>query len=86
MCECRKHCPGKNDIEALRDDLATFMSKVDKKGMCLADLKIYAEIIKTISEIKTESFMDYYNAIANASACSFKPEPVKLKEGVEINA
>lgn len=86
MCECRKNCADKNDVKTLRDDLATFMSKVDKKGMCLADLKIYAEIIKTISEIKTESFMDYYNAIANVGVCSFKPEPVKLEEGVINNA
>lgn len=78
MCEL-KNCSGKNDVESLKNDLVTFMSKVDKKEMCLADLKLYAEIIKTISEIKTESFMDYYNAISQAGMCSFKPEPVKLE-------
>lgn len=78
MCEF-KNCSDKNDVESLRNDLVTFMSKVDKKEMCLADLKLYAEIIKTISEIKTESFMDYYNAISHAGICNFKPEPVKLE-------
>lgn len=45
-------------IEQLKNDLISTLSSMDKDKFSLADLRCYSEIVKTVAEIQTKSYME----------------------------
>lgn len=46
-------------IEEARNDLLKTLESMDKNKLSLSDLKLYADTLKTVSEIQVKSYMDY---------------------------
>lgn len=46
------------NIEQAKKDLLKTMESIDKEKLSLADLRLYAETLKVVSEIQTKSFSD----------------------------
>lgn len=46
------------NIEQAKKDLIKTMESIDKEKLSLADLRLYAETLKVVSEIQTKSFSD----------------------------
>lgn len=51
------------DIKEARDNLLKVMDSINKDKLSLHELKTYAEILKTASEIQVKSFSDYMETI-----------------------
>lgn len=47
------------EIKEARDALLNIMDSIDKDKLSLYELKTYAEILKTVSEIQVKSFTEY---------------------------
>ena len=45
-------------IEEARNDLLNALNSMDKDKLSLLDLKLYAETLKTLSEIQTKSYAE----------------------------
>lgn len=46
------------NIEHIKNDLLRTLDSINKDKLSLYDLKTYAEIVKTVSEINTKDYMD----------------------------
>lgn len=64
-------------IEQVKKDFIATLDSIDKNKLSLPDLKLYAETLKTVSEIQTKS---YAEAVASAMSVGFnsgfKPQTV----------
>lgn len=68
----------KMTVDDLKNEFIKYLSKIDKKALDMNGLKGYADILKTISEIKTGDLFDIYKMIANQFSCTPSPKPVQL--------
>lgn len=73
------------DIKEARDNLLAVLDGIDKDKLSLPDLKIYAETLKTVSEIQIKSYQEYLaDTMKSFNAPPFKPATVsELKGGAE---
>ncbi len=73
------------DIKEARDNLLAVLDGIDKDKLSLPDLKIYAETLKTVSEIQTKSYQEYLSDVMSGfTTPAFKPATVsELKGGAE---
>lgn len=46
------------DVSILKDKLLMTMDSIDKDKLSLMDLRLYADILKTVSEIQTKSYAE----------------------------
>ncbi len=46
------------NIEHIKNDLLSTLGSIDKEKLNLYDLRTYAEIVKTVSEIQEKGYMD----------------------------
>ncbi len=46
------------NIEHIKNDLLKTLDSIDKEKLNLYDLRTYAEIVKTVSEIQEKGYMD----------------------------
>lgn len=61
------------EIKEARDALLKVLDSIDKDKLSLYDLKTYAEILKTASEIQTKTFTEYmsdFTSTFNSSLCA----------------
>lgn len=75
-----------NDIEKLKKDLSRTLDEIDKEKLSLPDLKLYAEIVKTVSEIQSKSYLEQMTMALSGGICnmpSYKPETVGNLKGGE---
>lgn len=54
------------DIKEVRNNLLKVMDSIDKDKLSLADLRLYAETLKIVSEIQTKTMME---TMGEAMAC-----------------
>ncbi len=56
------------NIEHIKNDLLRTLDGINKEKLSLYDLKAYAEIVKTVSEIQEKGYMDkLVDAMSNVS-------------------
>ena len=72
------------DIKQAKENLLTALDSIDKDKLSLTELKVYADILKVISEIHTKSYQEYLSDMMTGfSASAYKPATVsELKGGV----
>ena len=46
------------DVEILKNKLMETLDSIDKDKLSLMDLRMYADILKTVSEIQTKSYAE----------------------------
>ncbi len=46
------------NIEHIKNDLLRTLDGIDKEKLSLYDLKVYAEIVKTVSEVQEKGYME----------------------------
>ncbi len=46
------------NIEHIKDDLLKTLDSIDKEKLSLYDLKVYAEIVKTVADISEKGYME----------------------------
>lgn len=56
--------------ENLKNELLDTLGSIDKNKLSLLDLKMYADILKTASEIQAKSYLD---TMAEVMAGGFRP-------------
>lgn len=56
------------NIEQAKKELIATLDGIDKDKLSLPDLKLYAEILKTVSEIQAKSYID---ALTSTMATGF---------------
>ena len=74
------------EIKEARDALLKVLESIDKDKLSLYDLKTYAEILKTVSEIQTKTFTDYmtaFNSAFNSSVCARNATVGEMKGEIE---
>lgn len=56
------------NIEHIKNDLLRTLDGIDKEKLSLYDLKVYAEIVKTVSEVQEKGYMEkVIEAMSSAS-------------------
>lgn len=63
-------------VEQAKKELLSTLESIDKDKLSLPDLRIYADILKTISEIQTKTFSEMMSetmSSMNAGFNSYKP-------------
>lgn len=64
-------------IEEAKKELLKTLDSVDKDKLSLPDLKLYAEILRTVSEIQGKSYYEYLmDATRTGFGISYKPSTV----------
>lgn len=64
-------------IEQVKKDLIATLDSIDKNKLSLPDLKVYAETLKTVSEIQTKSYAEAVASAMSVGLCnSYKPQTV----------
>lgn len=72
------------NLEEAKNNLLATLDSIDRDKLSLLDLKTYAEILKTISEIQTKSFSEYISQFSSGFGFNYKPTTVSdLKGGVD---
>lgn len=69
------------DIKEVRDNLLDTLTDIDKDKLSLPELKLYAEILKTISEVQVKSFSEYIADMQSGMACTFNAPKVSEMKG-----
>lgn len=66
------------DIKQARNSILSTLETIDKDKLSLPDLKLYAEIVKTCSEIQTRTFSEMLSESMSGfnSVCTFKAPTV----------
>lgn len=59
------------NIEQAKKNLINTLESIDRDKLSLPDLKLYAEILKTISEIQTKSCTEFFAEAMSAATSSF---------------
>lgn len=68
------------DIKHARDSLLDTLTDIDKEKLNLQELKTYAEIMKTISEIQVKTFAEYMTEVQQNICCSSAFNSPKIYE------
>lgn len=64
-------------IENLKEDLLKTLNSIDKDKLSLPDLKMYADILKTVSEIQEKSYFETMTSMLSGGfGAAYKPTPV----------
>lgn len=73
-----------NDIERMKKDLIKTLEEIDKEKLSLPDLQLYANIVKTVSEIQAKSYLEQMSAVMATGVCQgFKQETIGTLKGGE---
>lgn len=60
------------DVATLKNKLIETLDAIDKDKLTMMDLRMYADILKTVSEIQTKS---YAEVMAETMGCFHNPAP-----------
>lgn len=64
------------NIEQAKSDLIQTLSDIDKEKLSLSDLKLYAETLRTISEIQSKSYAEMLAETLSGGGFGYKPATV----------
>lgn len=64
------------NIEQAKQDLIDTLQSLDKDKLSLSDLKLYAEILKTTSEIASKNYFEYLADSVGFGHSTYKPPVV----------
>ncbi len=74
------------NIKQSKENLLAALESIDKNKLSLADLKLFAETLKTVSEIQDKGYSEFLtDMIANFSNVQYKPVTVSELKGSEEN-
>lgn len=65
------------DVATLKNKLLGTLDSIDKDKLSLMDLQLYANILKTVSEIQTKSYADTMAEMMNGFRAPI-PQPMVL--------
>lgn len=65
------------DVNTLREKLLETMDSIDKNKLSLMDLRLYADILKTVSEIQTKTYAETMAEMMNGFRAPM-PQPMVL--------
>lgn len=68
------------NIKEAKSNLLDVLENIDKNKLSLTDLKLYADILKTVSEIHIKSYEDYIAETMSGVANCFGYKPVTVSE------
>lgn len=72
------------DIKEAREELLLTLESIDKDKLSLPDLKLYADTLKTVSEIQVKSYSEYLAETMNSAlCCGYKSPTVGEMKGDE---
>ena len=63
-------------IEQAKENLIKTLDSVDKDKLSLPDLQLYAQILKTISEIQEKTYADMLSEMTRGFSPGYKPPTV----------
>lgn len=69
------------NIENAKSNLLKTLDSIDKEKLSLPDLKIYADILKTVSEIQTKS---YYECLKESLSGCYTYRPTTISDLKEV--
>lgn len=67
------------DVGNLKEKLIATLDSIDKDKLSLMDLRLYADILKTVSEIQTKSYAEAMAEMMNGVRSPL-PQPAVLGE------
>ncbi len=59
------------NIEQAKKNLINTLDSIDRDKLSLPDLKLYAEILKTTSEIQTKSYTEFFSEAMSVASSNF---------------
>lgn len=59
------------NVEQAKKNLINTLDSIDRDKLSLPDLKLYAEILKTVSEIQSKSYTEFFSEAMSAATSSF---------------
>ncbi len=59
------------NIVTIKNDLLKTLDGIDKEKLSLYDLKTYAEIVKTVSEIREKDYMEKLSEVMSSMSTGF---------------
>lgn len=65
------------DVNTLKEKLLATMDSIDKDKLSLMDLRLYVDILKTVSEIQTKSYAETMAEMMNGFHAPI-PQPMVL--------